>query len=189
MAKLPCPPQSRIYTLKDTGETMSYDQVREYLMSNPELWSGKGEQKAGPLSSVEATAKALQEFKTPTLIDKIAKFIGGSKFINSKRRTAKGDAEILRQQDIDQTVNKKPTSRIKIKGDEVIFKDGDSLYEKLITEGFTEKEAYGIIDAVQDIFPDESREFYPDEFKEENVEDISSVIKEERFKRYIKRIK
>ena len=40
MAKLPCPPQSRIYTLKDTGETMSYDQVREYLMSNPELWSG-----------------------------------------------------------------------------------------------------------------------------------------------------
>ena len=185
MAKLPCPPQSRIYTLKDTGETMSYDQVREYLMSNPELWSGKGEQKAGPLSSVEATAKALQEFKTPTLIDKIAKFIGGSKFINSKRRTAKGDAEILRQQDIDQTVNKKPTSRIKIKGDEVIFKDGDSLYEKLITEGFTEKEAYGIIDAVQDIFPDESREFYPDEFKEENVEDISSVIKEERFKRYI----
>jgi len=45
MAKLPCPPQSRIYTLKDTGETMSYDQVREYLMSNPELWLGKGEAK------------------------------------------------------------------------------------------------------------------------------------------------
>lgn len=45
MAKLPCPPQSRIYTLKDTGETMSYDQVREYLMSNSELWSGKAEAK------------------------------------------------------------------------------------------------------------------------------------------------
>ena len=60
MAKIPCIPQARIFTLKDTGETMSYDQVREYLMSNPELWSGKGEQKAGPLSSVEATAKALE---------------------------------------------------------------------------------------------------------------------------------
>ena len=39
---------------------MSYDQVRQYLMSNPELWSGKGEAKEGPLSSVEATAKALE---------------------------------------------------------------------------------------------------------------------------------
>ena len=46
MAKIPCIPQSRIFTLKETGETMSYDQVRQYLMSNPELWSGKGEQKA-----------------------------------------------------------------------------------------------------------------------------------------------
>lgn len=43
MAKLPCPPQSRIYTLKDTGETMSYDQVRQYLLENAELWQeGKG---------------------------------------------------------------------------------------------------------------------------------------------------
>ena len=46
MAKIPCIPQARIFTLKETGETMSYDQVRQYLMSNPELWSGKGEQKA-----------------------------------------------------------------------------------------------------------------------------------------------
>jgi hypothetical protein len=186
MAKLPCIPQSRIFTLKETGETMSYDQVRQYLMSNPELWSeGKEEQKTGPLSSVEATAKALQGFKTPTLIDKVAKLLGASKFVNSKRRRAKGDVEVERQQDIDQVVNKKPTSRIKIKGDEIIFKDGDSLYEKLISEGFTEKEAFGIIDAVQDIFPDESKEFYPNEFKEENVEDISSIIEEERFKRHI----
>ena len=60
MAKIPCVPQARIFTLKETGETMSYNQVREYLMNHPELWSGKGEQKAGPLSSVEATAKALE---------------------------------------------------------------------------------------------------------------------------------
>lgn len=46
MAKLPCIPQARIFTLKETGETMSYDQVRQYLMSNPDLWLGKGEQKA-----------------------------------------------------------------------------------------------------------------------------------------------
>jgi len=62
MAKLPCVPQSRIFTLKETGETMSYNQVREYLMNHPELWSeGKGEQKTGPLSSVEATAEALEK--------------------------------------------------------------------------------------------------------------------------------
>ena len=36
MAKLPCVPQSRMFTLKDTGETMSYDQVRQYLMENPD---------------------------------------------------------------------------------------------------------------------------------------------------------
>jgi len=72
MAKLPCPPQSRIYTLKDTGETMSYDQVREYLMSNPELWSEGAEVKAGPLSSVEATAKALgEEVKKESVIKKL----------------------------------------------------------------------------------------------------------------------
>ena len=45
MAKLPCIPQSRIFTLKETGETMSYDQVRQYLMSNPELWLGGKEGK------------------------------------------------------------------------------------------------------------------------------------------------
>jgi site-specific DNA-cytosine methylase len=45
MAKLPCVPQSRIFTFKATGETMSYDQVRQYLMENPDLWLGKGEQK------------------------------------------------------------------------------------------------------------------------------------------------
>jgi site-specific DNA-cytosine methylase len=46
MAKIPCVPQARIFTIKETGETMSYDQVRQYLMSNPDLWLGKGEQKA-----------------------------------------------------------------------------------------------------------------------------------------------
>lgn len=72
MAKLPCPPRSRIYTLKDTGETMSYDQVREYLMSNPELWQeGATGAKEGPLSSVEATAKALEgvDVQSVPLID------------------------------------------------------------------------------------------------------------------------
>jgi len=39
MAKLPCVPQSRIFTFKETGETMSYDQVRQYLMENPDIWS------------------------------------------------------------------------------------------------------------------------------------------------------
>jgi len=43
MAKIPCIPQARIFTLKETGETMSYDQVRQYLMSNPELWLGEKE--------------------------------------------------------------------------------------------------------------------------------------------------
>jgi len=45
MAKLPCVPQSRIFTFKATGETMSYDQVRQYLMENPDLWLGAKEGK------------------------------------------------------------------------------------------------------------------------------------------------
>lgn len=45
MAKLPCVPQSRMFTLKDTGETMSYDQVRQYLMENPDIWQGAKEGK------------------------------------------------------------------------------------------------------------------------------------------------
>ena len=45
MAKLPCVPQSRMFTLKDTGETMSYDQVRQYLMENPNIWLGAKEGK------------------------------------------------------------------------------------------------------------------------------------------------
>jgi hypothetical protein len=40
-------------------------------MSNPELWSGKGEAKAGSLSSVEATAKALEP-----IVNKIKSQIG-----------------------------------------------------------------------------------------------------------------
>ena len=45
MAKLPCVPQSRIFTFKATGETMSYDQVRQYLMENPDIWLGAKEGK------------------------------------------------------------------------------------------------------------------------------------------------
>jgi len=34
-----------MFTLKDTGETMSYDQVRQYLMENPDIWLGAKEGK------------------------------------------------------------------------------------------------------------------------------------------------
>lgn len=34
-----------MFTLKDTGETMSYDQVRQYLMENPDIWQGAKEGK------------------------------------------------------------------------------------------------------------------------------------------------
>jgi hypothetical protein len=34
-----------MFTLKDTGETMSYDQVRQYLMENPDIWMGAKEGK------------------------------------------------------------------------------------------------------------------------------------------------
>jgi len=60
MAKLPCVPESRMFTLKDTGETMSYDQVRQYLMENPDIWLGtkEGKEAGGPtkgfLNSPEA---------------------------------------------------------------------------------------------------------------------------------------
>jgi len=69
MAKLPCIPQSRIFTLKETGETMSYDQVRQYLMSNPELWMGakEGKEVADALKDVESTAKALGGLETNSL--------------------------------------------------------------------------------------------------------------------------
>jgi len=70
MAKLPCIPQSRIFTLKETGETMSYDQVRQYLMSNPELWSGKEvamPKVADALKDVKSTAKALGGLETNSL--------------------------------------------------------------------------------------------------------------------------
>ena len=77
MAKLPCVPQSRIFTLKDTGETMSYDQVRQYLMENPDIWQGakEGKEVAMPISNalkdVESTAKALEEIDTKSIKEKI----------------------------------------------------------------------------------------------------------------------
>jgi len=39
-----------MFTLKDTGETMSYDQVRQYLMENPDIWLGakEGKEVGGP---------------------------------------------------------------------------------------------------------------------------------------------
>jgi hypothetical protein len=46
-------------------------------MNHPELWSGKGEQKAGPFSSVEATAKALQAVK-----NKVLQNIGGKTYFH-----------------------------------------------------------------------------------------------------------
>jgi len=63
MAKLPCVPESRMFTLKDTGETMSYDQVRQYLMENPDIWLGakEGKEVANALKDVESTAKALAD--------------------------------------------------------------------------------------------------------------------------------
>jgi ribosomal protein S18 acetylase RimI-like enzyme len=137
------------------------------------------------LKDVESTAKELMNFKKPTLLDKVAKMLGGEKFSNSKRRRSKDDAEVERQQEIDDIVNKNPTSRIKIKGDEIIFNDGKTLYDKLISNNFTEQEAFGIIDVVQGIFPSEFQEYYPDSFKNENTEDISSIIEEEFFKRHI----
>jgi hypothetical protein len=62
MAKLPCSLESRVFTLKDTGETMSYDQVRQYLMENPDIWLGakEGKEVANALKDVESTAKALK---------------------------------------------------------------------------------------------------------------------------------
>lgn len=134
---------------------------------------------------VEATAKALEEVRNPTILDKVVKLLGGSKFVNKFRKRAKGDEDILRIKEIDDIVNKNPTSRISIKGDEIIFKDGDSLFDKLIDGGFTEREAFGIIDQIQDAFPNSFKEFYPDSFKDQNVEDITSIIEEEYFKRYI----
>jgi len=130
-------------------------------------------------------ARALESVKTPTLLDKAAKILGATKFSNSRRGRAEGDIEIERQQEINDIVNVSPTSRITIKGNEIIFKDGNSLYDKLISEGFTAKEAFGIIDSIQDFIPNESKDFYPNKFKDENVEDISSMIREESFKRYI----
>lgn len=53
MAKLPCVPQSRMFTLKDTGETMSYDQVRQYLMENPDIWLGAKEGKEVAMPKAE----------------------------------------------------------------------------------------------------------------------------------------
>lgn len=71
MAKLPCVPQSRIFTFKATGETMSYDQVRQYLMENPDIWMGakegnevampKGETK--PLSPEQKLKQAFDKWK------------------------------------------------------------------------------------------------------------------------------
>ncbi|MBP8762308.1 MAG: hypothetical protein KBH21_00480 [Acetoanaerobium sp.] len=134
---------------------------------------------------VESTAKALEGVRNPKILDKIAKLLGGDKFVNKFRKKAKGDKDILRAQEIDDIVNKNPTSRISIKGDEIIFSDGGTLFDKLINGGFTEKEAFGIIDQIQDAFPGSLKEFYPNSFKDENVEDINFIIEEELFKRYI----
>lgn len=130
-------------------------------------------------------AKQLENIKNPTALDEIVKKIGGNKFVNKFRKKAEGDDEIQKVQSIDEIVNRKPTSRIKIKGNEIIFKDGSSLFDKLISENFSQSEASNIIDTVQRIFPPEYIESYPDSFKFENVEDISSIIEEEYFKRYI----
>jgi len=59
MAKLPCVPQSRVFTLKDTGETMSYDQVRQYLMENPEIWLGAKEGKEVAMPKGETNPSAM----------------------------------------------------------------------------------------------------------------------------------
>ena len=64
MAKLPCVPESRMFTLKDTGETMSYDQVRQYLMENPDIWLGSKESKEVAMPQAPSgpvTAPALTE--------------------------------------------------------------------------------------------------------------------------------
>jgi len=60
-----------MFTLKDTGETMSYDQVRQYLMENPDIWLGakegkevampKGETK--PLSAEQELSQAFKKWK------------------------------------------------------------------------------------------------------------------------------
>ena len=96
MAKIPCVPQARIFTIKETGETMSYDQVRQYLMSNPDLWLGKGEQKAegkkaSPFTSIQATAKALEGVDTSKIIKPLSekefdkKYIAQHKDLKGKR--------------------------------------------------------------------------------------------------------
>lgn len=146
------------------------------------------EEEVSPLKDVESTANALFKFPKPKMFDKIANLLGGKKFVNSRRRKSKGDDEVSRQQEIDDIVNIRPTSRIKIKGDEIIFKDGNSLYDKLISDGFNESEAFRIIDEVQSLFPPKSTEKYPDSFKETNVEDIFSIVQEENFARHINKI-
>jgi len=62
-----------MFTLKDTGETMSYDQVRQYLMENPDIWLGakEGKEVANALKDVESTAKALEGVDTKSIKEKI----------------------------------------------------------------------------------------------------------------------
>jgi hypothetical protein len=97
MAKLPCPPQSRIYTLKETGETMSYDQVREYLMSNPELWSGKAEVKAEgkPLTPEQELKQAFDEWKAEN--NKLGITINWDKLIESDKKFIKALYEYIKE--------------------------------------------------------------------------------------------
>ena len=90
MAKIPCVPQARIFTIKETGETMSYDQVRQYLMSNPDLWLGKGEQKAegkkaSPFTSIQATAKALEGVDTSKIIKPLSEKEFDKKYIDQHK--------------------------------------------------------------------------------------------------------
>ena len=98
MAKLPCVPQSRVFTLKDTRETMSYDQVRQYLMENPDIWLGakEGKEVAMPTSNalkdVASTTKALKKIpnELPALRDALANvdrsfvLIGGEKYTKAE---------------------------------------------------------------------------------------------------------
>jgi len=61
-----------MFTLKDTGETMSYDQVRQYLMENPDIWLGakEGKEVAMPQAEVQ-----VEQYKPITKKDiEIGKF-------------------------------------------------------------------------------------------------------------------
>ena len=147
----------------------------------------KGLEAPKELSNVSETMKALENIKTPKILDKIAVLLGGKKFLNKFRKEAKGDESTIRIQDIDDAVNNSTHHKVKIKGIEIVFSDGETLFDKLVNEGFSERESKFIIEQAQDFFPKSQLEFFTDLFKDENVEDINSIIEEEQFKRSINR--